>query len=123
MNGWWSALRMTLGGIVCGSFLGMFAGGILVALAGALWGDFSLGLDGALVGGGVGCLSGALLGALLAARDSAQCPATSVRTTGTTVPESPPQPARSGVGREAMDSPRKEKATEQLTEEVANRTG
>jgi hypothetical protein len=64
-----TAVRMSLGGAVCGSFLGIFAGGLLGALCGSLVGDTSLGLEGALAGGCVGCLGGAICGAALAARD------------------------------------------------------
>lgn len=59
-------LRMSLGGGIWGSLLGIFAGGILGSVFGWFLADLSLGLDGALLGGGVGCLSGAIYGAVLA---------------------------------------------------------
>jgi predicted lipid-binding transport protein (Tim44 family) len=62
------ALRMALGGAVCCSFLGIFAGGLLAGFYGALVGDVSLGLDGALLGGSLGCLGGSVYGASLAFR-------------------------------------------------------
>jgi hypothetical protein len=56
------ALRMCLGGAVCGSFLGMFGGGLLGGCYGGLLGNVALGLDGALLGGAAGCLAGAVYG-------------------------------------------------------------
>jgi hypothetical protein len=69
MNRMRLALRMSLGGAVCGSFLGIFTGGLLGGLGGLLLGNMSLGLDGALLTGSAGCLSGAVWGASLAARE------------------------------------------------------
>jgi hypothetical protein len=41
--------RAALGGAICGTFLGMFAGGLLGVLGGTFLGNISLGLDGGLV--------------------------------------------------------------------------
>ncbi len=68
-------LRMALGGAVCGSFLGLFAGGLFGGCFGALCGDVSLGLDGALLGGGVCCIGGAAVGVFLAIWDNHAAPA------------------------------------------------
>lgn len=61
--------RVVLGGAVCGSFVGIFAGGVLFALIGGLMGNVSAGLDGALSGGGFGFLAGAVYGLVLAASE------------------------------------------------------
>lgn len=57
-----SASRMTLGGAVVGSFLGMFSGGVLGGLYGWLFANLSYGLDGALFGGCAGVICGGLYG-------------------------------------------------------------
>jgi hypothetical protein len=69
MNKAYEMFRVSLGGAVWGSFLGIFAGALLGALYGGFVGDVSLGLDGALLGGGAGCLGGAGYGAVLVARE------------------------------------------------------
>jgi predicted lipid-binding transport protein (Tim44 family) len=56
-------LRLTLGSIVWGGFLGILLGAVLGVLYGALAGDVGLGLDGAVLG----CLAGAVLGGLCGA--------------------------------------------------------
>lgn len=60
-------LRMALGGGICGSFLGIYAGAILGGIYGVIIRDFSFGLEGALFGAAVlfavGILYGALVGA------------------------------------------------------------
>jgi hypothetical protein len=70
MNGVQAVLRAALGGAVCGSFVGIFTGGLAGALCGGLVGNVSIGLDGALLGGAAGCLGGAAYGAYLAVRES-----------------------------------------------------
>lgn len=63
MNGRFATLQIVLGGAICGSFLGIFAGALLAAVCGAFMGNFSLGLDGALFGGILGGLGGVVYGA------------------------------------------------------------
>ena len=57
--------RMSLGGAICGGFLGILAGVACGVVYGAWRGDVSLGLDGALLGGGALAVAGALYGAVL----------------------------------------------------------
>jgi hypothetical protein len=68
MNGARAVLQMALGGAVCGSFLGLFAGGLLGAIVDGCCDNVSIGLDAALWGSGVGVLGGTLIGMLLAVR-------------------------------------------------------
>jgi hypothetical protein len=58
-----SMMRMVLGGAVCGSFLGIFSGGVLGGLYGWFCANVSYGLDSALFGGCAGLLCGSLYGA------------------------------------------------------------
>lgn len=62
-------LRLTFGGAICGSFAGSFAGALLGAAIGAVYRDISLGLDGALLGGGIAAAAGAVYGLFLACRE------------------------------------------------------
>lgn len=66
MSGFRLALRVSLGGAVCGIFLGIFAGGLLGGVYGVLTGYVSLGLDGALLGGALCGLGGGLYGVFVA---------------------------------------------------------
>lgn len=66
----WSSLRillrLTFGGAICGSFLGIFVGALCGIVYGMVKGDVSLGLDGAILGSvilaGIGLLYGASCG-------------------------------------------------------------
>jgi hypothetical protein len=64
------ALRMSLGGAVCGGFLGIFAGGLFGAVVGLFLGNVSIGLDAALLVGCLGGLTGVLVGVFLAVGDT-----------------------------------------------------
>lgn len=59
------ALRMSLGGAICGGYLGIIAGAIGGALYGLAVGDLSHGLMGAMIGGSVAALAGAVLGMIV----------------------------------------------------------
>jgi hypothetical protein len=72
MNGARAVLRMALGGAVCGSFLGIFGGGLVGALVDGCCADVSIGLDAALCGSALGGLGGMLLGMFLAGRPASR---------------------------------------------------
>jgi hypothetical protein len=69
MNRCRRVLQMSLGGGVFCTFIGMFAGGVLGCIFGCLTGNISLGLDYALIGGGVSFLVGLIGGAGLAIKE------------------------------------------------------
>ena len=56
------ALRMSLGGAVCGGYLGILAGAFAGVIYGWFVGNLSLGLDGAMVGGAIFAAGGAIYG-------------------------------------------------------------
>lgn len=56
------ALRMTLGGAVCGGYLGILLGAVSGALYGWYASDLSYGLMGAMVGGATVAVGGAVYG-------------------------------------------------------------
>jgi hypothetical protein len=66
---WWLGLRLTLGGAVCGFFVGSCSGALLGLIYGAIVGNLDHGLDGALVGGGLLGAVGGIYGATLALVD------------------------------------------------------
>ncbi len=66
------ALQLLLGGLICGSFLGIFGGGLLGILLGSLLGNFSRGLEGVLLGGCLGGLIGAVYGVFLVVQEGAR---------------------------------------------------
>ncbi len=58
-------MRLVLGGAMCGSFLGLFAGALSAVAYGAHVGNYSSALIVVLGGGAICCLPGALYGALV----------------------------------------------------------
>jgi len=56
------ALRMSLGGALCGGYLGIIAGALVGAAYGWFVDNLSLGLDGAMVGGAIAAAAGAVYG-------------------------------------------------------------
>ncbi len=69
MNRMQLAVRILLGGLVCGSVLGIFAGGLVGGLLGGLFGNHSGGLNEALLAGCGGGLVGTGYGLLLVVRE------------------------------------------------------
>jgi hypothetical protein len=57
--------RLALGGVIVGSFVGVYLGALLGLVYAAWAGDLSPALDGALLGGGVAALLGIVYGAIL----------------------------------------------------------
>lgn len=56
------ALRMSLGGALCGGYLGIISGALVGAAYGWFVNNLSLGLDGAMVGGAIAAAGGAVYG-------------------------------------------------------------
>jgi hypothetical protein len=55
-------MRSTLGGAICGGFVGIFGGGLVGAIWGALTGDISFGLDVAVFAAAGLALAGGIYG-------------------------------------------------------------
>jgi hypothetical protein len=55
-------LRMSLGGAVCGGYLGILGGAVVGAVYGFCVHNVSLGLDGAMLGGAAAASVGAMFG-------------------------------------------------------------
>jgi pimeloyl-ACP methyl ester carboxylesterase len=66
----WFVLRMALGGLASGFFLGNVAGAIMGLLYGTVVGNAAWGLDGAVAGGAVLAMVGAVYGTALALREN-----------------------------------------------------
>lgn len=67
-------LRMSLGGAICGGYLGILAGACVGGLYGWWAGNLSFGLDGALIGGGLTALAGAVYGMVMGLEEFAGKP-------------------------------------------------
>jgi len=66
--------RLTLGGVIVGSFVGVYLGALLGLLYAAWSGDLSPTLDGALLGGAIVALLGGCYGAVLGVTERSDAP-------------------------------------------------
>ena len=64
----------SLGGAICGGFIGIFLGALIGAVYGAFQGNVSLGLDGAILGGLLLTVAGGVYGTVLGLAEEVSLP-------------------------------------------------